>query len=104
MQGRLMGFVVGSLAQRWHGLVCFLAMLLCIAVSDPYFGFARLFMFIWAPEGQRTISWGEAYGPLLQKIGKAPPELQQPAQRVEEGSVGERTPLIAGAGGDKRQD
>eukprot|EP00746_Dinoflagellata_sp_MGD_P156963 gnl/MRDRNA2_/MRDRNA2_86043_c0_seq1.p1 gnl/MRDRNA2_/MRDRNA2_86043_c0~~gnl/MRDRNA2_/MRDRNA2_86043_c0_seq1.p1 ORF type:complete len:187 (-),score=45.31 gnl/MRDRNA2_/MRDRNA2_86043_c0_seq1:82-567(-) len=83
--GRLMGFVIGSLAQPWHGAVCFALIALCVLFNDPFFGFCRVAMGIGAPEGKKTISWEHAYGPLLRQLGvrTADPELAQ-----------EQTPLV----------
>eukprot|EP00413_Alexandrium_margalefii_P018766 CAMPEP_0204530224 /NCGR_PEP_ID=MMETSP0661-20131031/10500_1 /ASSEMBLY_ACC=CAM_ASM_000606 /TAXON_ID=109239 /ORGANISM="Alexandrium margalefi, Strain AMGDE01CS-322" /LENGTH=678 /DNA_ID=CAMNT_0051536301 /DNA_START=59 /DNA_END=2095 /DNA_ORIENTATION=+ len=89
--GRLYGFVVGSLAQKWHGLVALLASVLCLVVGDSYFGLARLFLFLWAPQGSKSIPYEESHGPLLAKLGKR----AKPADAEAGGEATERTPLTA---------
>jgi hypothetical protein len=64
------GFESGSLAQPWHGLAAIIAIALCLITKDPFFGLARLTQAIFGPAGQKSISWDQAYGPLLEKLGE----------------------------------
>merc|ERR1719240_1916228 len=82
--GRLMGFVVGSLAQPLHGAVCLALIAICVVFNDPFFGFCRIAMGTGAPEGKKTISWEQAYGPLLRQLG-----VRGDAERAQE-----QTPLV----------
>jgi hypothetical protein len=87
--GSVKGFVIGSLAQPWHGLVAVLGILLCLALNDPLFGLARLAQAIFGPSGQKSISWEEAYGPLLEKLGER--------KRDRDAESVETQPLVAEA-------
>jgi len=69
MQGNLMAFDVGSLAQPWHGLFALSLIVVCVVFNDPFFGLCRLSLAASAPEGRKTISWEQAYGPLLHSLG-----------------------------------
>jgi hypothetical protein len=86
--GRITGFVIGSLAQPWHGLVAIFAILLCLATNDPLFGLSRLSQAIFGPSGQKSISWEAAYGPLLEKLGER--------KRDSDAESAETQPLITG--------
>jgi len=89
--GKVVAFVVGSLAQKWHGLAAALALVLCLVAGDAYFGLARFFLWFYAPEGCRTLPYEDVYGPLVASLEKRakPPD-------AEEGSAPtERTPLRA---------
>merc|ERR1719207_325752 len=66
-EGLLMGFEIGSLAQPWHGLIALVLICLCVIANDPFFGLCRLAMFTAGPESKKSISWEEAYGPLLRR-------------------------------------
>merc|ERR1719238_1300397 len=85
--GSKKGFEIGSLAQPWHGLVALLAILLCVVTNDPLFGLARLTQALLGPNGQKTISWEQAYGPLLEKLGER--------RRPVDTESSETQPLIA---------
>merc|ERR1719262_280991 len=85
--GARKGFEIGSLAQPWHGLVAVLAIILCIVTNDPLFGMARLTQALFGPNGQKTISWEQAYGPLLEKLGER--------KRHADTETPEAQPLIA---------
>jgi hypothetical protein len=87
--GSITGFVIGSLAQPGHGLVALCGILLCLVTNDPLFGLARLSQVVFGPEGQKRISWDQAYGPLLEKLGER--------KREREDCEGaERQPLMRG--------
>jgi len=88
------GFVIGSLAQPWHGLVAVLGILLCVATNDPLFGFARLAQAIFGPNGQKSISWEQAYGPLLEKLGER-------KRQADSESPTETQPLIPASGASR---
>lgn len=60
---------VGSLAQPWHGLFALVLIALCVIANDPFFGLCRMAMANSGPEGKKSISWEEAYGPMLQRLG-----------------------------------
>lgn len=101
VMGMLFGFEIGSLAQPLHGLVAVAMIALCIVMNDPFFGLGRLALLAFAPEGKKTISWEEAYSPLLERLqGGAARRIPQDAEAVGESTplmpeaVGERTPLM----------
>ena len=48
-----------------HGLFALALISLCVAVNDPFFGLCRIAMGVSGPDGKKTISWEEAYGPLF---------------------------------------
>jgi hypothetical protein len=84
--GAIKGFVIGSLAQPWHGLVAVLAILLCVVTNDPFFGLARLTQALMGPNGQKSVSYEQAYGPLLEKLGER--------KRHGDSETAESAPLI----------
>jgi hypothetical protein len=88
--GSITGFVIGSLAQPKHGLLALCGILLCLITNDPLFGIARLSQAVFGPEGQKRISWEEAYGPLLEKLGER-------KRQYEDSESAERQPLMRGA-------
>jgi len=94
LEGRSHAFEIGSLAMPWHGLVAMAALIWCIACRDSFFGLSRLALALVAPEGQKTITWDEAYGPILHKLGIRRPDAE------EAGTTGappsEHAPLVAG--------
>jgi hypothetical protein len=100
VEGRAHAFEIGSLAQPWHGLVAMAALIWCIACRDSFFGLSRLALALLAPEGQKTITWDEAYGPILHKLGIRKPDAEEAGLTGE--PPNERTPLTASGGGKEK--
>jgi len=97
MEGREHAFEIGSLANPLHGLLALAALIFCILCRDSFFGLSRLALLLGAPEGQKTITWEEAYGPILHKLGIRKPDAEEAGVTGE--PPNERTPLTAGGEG-----
>jgi hypothetical protein len=70
---------IGSMADPLLGALVLLIAAIMLFTMDAYHGLALLALRLFGTAGSSSISWSEAYSPLLAKIGKGPGQLPRTA-------------------------
>jgi hypothetical protein len=70
---------IGSMADPLLGALVLLIAAIMLFTMDAYHGLALLALRLFGTAGNSSISWSEAYSPLLAKIGKGPGQLPRTA-------------------------